>query len=120
MLGREIAQVDAAAKTIQLTDGETLNYDAALVASGGMALRLAAAGADLANVFTLRSPVDADQIIAAAGAAKTAVAVGASFIGMETAASLTKRGLKVTVVARGPCPSIASWGRRSAGPATGP
>ena len=84
------------------------------MATGGVALRLAAPGADLANVFTLRSPVDADKIIAAAGPAKTAVAVGASFIGMETAASLTKRGLKVTVVAPGavPHPSHPGTGNR--------
>ena len=48
--------------------------------------------------------MDADKIIAAAGEAKTAVTVGASFIGLETAASLTKRGLKVTVVAPGAVP----------------
>ena len=96
--------MDAAAKTIKFADGASLNYDAALVATGGTALRLAAAGADLDNVFTLRNPVDADQIIAAAGTAKTAVAIGASFIGLETAASLTKRGLKVTVVAPGAVP----------------
>ena len=74
------------------------------MATGGTALRLAAAGAHLANVFTLRNPVDADRIIVAAGTAKTAVSVGASFIGLETAASLTKRGLQVTVVAPGAVP----------------
>ncbi len=96
--------MEAAAQTIKFADGAALNYDTALVATGGVALRLAAPGADLANVFTLRSPVDADKIIAAAGRAKTAVAVGASFIGLEAAASLTKRGLQVTVVAPGAVP----------------
>jgi apoptosis-inducing factor 3 len=102
--GKEIAQVDTTARTIMFADGASLDYDAALVATGGVALRLAAPGADLANIFTLRSPVDADKIIAAAGAAQTAVAVGASFIGLETAASLTKRGVQVTVVAPGAVP----------------
>lgn len=101
---REIGQVDAAARTIRFADGASLKYDTALAATGGAALTPATPGADLANVFTLRNPVDADKIIAAAGAAKTAVAIGASFIGMETAASLTKRGLKVTVVAPGAVP----------------
>ncbi len=104
LLAREIAQVDTAAQTIKFTGGGSLNYDTALVATGGVALRLATPGADLANVFTLRSPVDADKIIDVAGAAKTAVAVGANFIGMETAASLTKRGLQVIVVAPGAIP----------------
>ncbi len=74
MPGREITRMDAAAKTVRFGDGASLNYAAALVATGGVALRLAAPGSDLANVFTLRSPVDADNIIAAASSAKTAVA----------------------------------------------
>ena len=47
---------------------------------------------------------DATRIIEAAGQGSRAVVVGAGFIGMEAAYSLTKRGLKVTVVAPGSVP----------------
>ena len=104
LVGRKIVRLDAAARSLELAGGASLDYDAALLATGGAALRLATPGADLANVFTLRSPEDADKIIAAAAAAKTAVAIGAGFIGLETAASLSKRGLRVTVVAPGAVP----------------
>jgi apoptosis-inducing factor 3 len=104
LLGREVAQVEAAAKTISFTDGASLAYDALLLATGGAARSLEVQGAQLANVFTLRSAADAEAIIAAAGQATRAVVVGASFIGMETAASLTKRGLQVTVVGPGAIP----------------
>jgi len=102
--GQKIVRLDATARSLELAGGVSLDYDAALLATGGVALRLATPGADLANVFTLRSPEDADNIIAAAAAAKTAVAIGAGFIGLETAASLSKRGLSVTVVAPGAVP----------------
>ena len=99
MRGREVTGVDAKAKTVSFEDGERLAYDALLVATGGEPRRLQTAGSDLKNVLTLRSFADSDAIIAAAEKAKRAVVIGASFIGMEAAASLKTRGLEVTVVA---------------------
>ena len=52
----------------------------------------------------MRSIDDADQIIAAIADGAQAVCVGGSFIGMEVAQSLTKRGMKVAVVAPGSVP----------------
>jgi NADPH-dependent 2,4-dienoyl-CoA reductase/sulfur reductase-like enzyme len=49
-------------------------------------------------VHTLRTLADSRAIIAGAASAKRAVVIGASFIGLEAAASLRKRGLEVTVV----------------------
>jgi NADPH-dependent 2,4-dienoyl-CoA reductase/sulfur reductase-like enzyme len=56
-------------------------------------------GADLPHVHTVRTLGDADAIVAAAGGARKAVVVGASFIGLEAAASLVARKLEVHVVA---------------------
>src|ERR1019366_7716384 len=50
------------------------------------------------HVCTVRTRADSRAIIAKAGAAKRAVVVGASFIGLEVAASLRARGLEVHVV----------------------
>src|SRR6185503_21222230 len=77
----------------------SIAYDTALVATGGAARRPPIPGVDLGGVFTLRSFDDADAIVAAAASSSRAVVVGASFIGMETAASLRARELAVTVVA---------------------
>ncbi|MEI4469676.1 NAD(P)/FAD-dependent oxidoreductase [Frigidibacter sp. MR17.24] len=52
----------------------------------------------------LRSLADADALIAAATAARTAVVLGASFIGLEVAAALRARDIEVTVVAQGTLP----------------
>ena len=93
-----VTDLDTATRTLALDDGSTMTPDAVLVASGARPRRLPVPGADLPGVFTLRSRGDAEALVAAAEAAKRAVVVGASFIGMEAAASLVHRGLHVTVV----------------------
>ena len=99
ILNREVADVDPRAKTITFESGETIDYDAALIATGGVPIRLNIPGSDLKNVCVLRSFADADAIIETAGRSQRCVVVGASFIGMEAAYSLRERGLEVTVVA---------------------
>ncbi len=94
-----VTRCDAATRRLELDDGTSMTPDAVLLATGGLPRRLAAPGADLPGVFTLRSWSDCDAIIAATEGATRALVVGASFIGMETAASLRERGLEVTVVA---------------------
>lgn len=99
LLGREVTRVDARTRTITFESGETMEYDALLVATGGAPVRLNISGSDLKNVCVLRSFADSDSVIEAAKHARRAVVVGASFIGMEAAYSLRERGLDVTVVA---------------------
>lgn len=99
LCGREVTRVDAAAKTVTFNGGDTMAYDALLVATGGSPRRLNIPGSDLRNVCLLRSFSDADSVIETARRSKHCVVVGASFIGMEAAASLRARGLDVTVVA---------------------
>ncbi len=98
-LGRSVEAIDIADKSVALDDGVTLSYDALLLATGASPVRLTTPGADAPNVFYLRSLADSDRLIAACGAARRALVVGASFIGLEVAAALRKRGLDVHVVA---------------------
>ncbi|MFP3869066.1 MAG: FAD-dependent oxidoreductase [Desulfobacteraceae bacterium] len=104
LLGQPVSQVEASDKNLIFKSGESLAYDSLLLATGGRPRKLEVPGAGLANVFLLRSADDADQILNAAAHAPQAVVVGTSFIGMETAAALRKRGLQVTVVGRGSVP----------------
>ena len=111
LLNREVARVDACAKIIVFAGGETMDYDALLVATGGAPLRLNIPGSDLKNVCVLRSFADADSIIETAGRSRRVVVVGSSFIGMEAAYSLRERGLEVTVVAPSTEPFEMTLGR---------
>jgi apoptosis-inducing factor 3 len=113
--GRRVTRLDAAARTITLDDGSTLGYTAAIVATGCSPRRLDVPGADLRNVFTLRSFDDADAIIAASNGARRAIVVGASFIAMEAACSLRLRGLDVTVVAPDSVPFAKTLGAEIGG-----
>jgi len=99
VLNKEVILVDVRNKTIAFDGGETMEYDALLVATGGAPIRLNIPGSDLKNVCLLRSFGDADSIIETASRSHHAVVVGASFIGMEAAYSLRERGLEVTVIA---------------------
>lgn len=111
LLGREVIKVDVSEKTVAFLDEPPLSFDALLVATGGRARKLTVPGAELANVFTLRSLSDCQNLAAAAEQASQAVIVGASFIGMEAAASLRKRGLAITVVAPAAVPFERTLGK---------
>ncbi len=96
---KSVHKIDPAERVVRFADGDTLAYHSALVAPGGKPQALKVPGADRPGVFLLRSASDASAIANAASHARSAVVVGASFIGMEAAASLRERGLEVTVVA---------------------
>jgi NADPH-dependent 2,4-dienoyl-CoA reductase/sulfur reductase-like enzyme/nitrite reductase/ring-hydroxylating ferredoxin subunit len=95
----EATAIDPQAKTVTLSDGTSLGYGALVLATGAEPIRLPLPGADLPHVHVLRSLADSRALIEASEKAKRAVVVGASFIGLETAAALRTRGLEVTVVA---------------------
>ncbi len=98
--GDPAAAVDAAARTVTLASGRALHFGALLLATGAAPNVLRAPGGDRPHVRTLRSFTDAEAIIERATSAKRAVVIGASFIGLEAAASLRARGLEVDVVGR--------------------
>lgn len=96
---RRVARLDARAKRVTLDDGTTRDFDRILLATGADPVRLNLPGSDRPFVHYLRTLADSRAIIAATGEATRAVVMGASFIGLEVAASLRARGLEVHVVA---------------------
>lgn len=98
-LGTTVSRIDGGARTVIAGDGTAFPFDRLLLATGAEPVRLAIPGAEGPNVFTLRSFADSRAIIERAGSAKSAVVIGAGFIGLEVAAALRKRGVEVHVVA---------------------
>jgi NADPH-dependent 2,4-dienoyl-CoA reductase/sulfur reductase-like enzyme len=98
-LGRKVAGLDARGRSLSFDDGSTRAFGAIVLATGAEPVRLRIPGEGGPPVCYLRSLDDSRAIIAAAGAARRAVILGASFIGLEVAASLRARGLEVHVVA---------------------
>lgn len=97
--GVRVSSIDTNARTLQLSNGETRNFDKLLLATGAEPVRLQIPGGSESHVHYLRTLSDSRAIIAAAEKAKRAVVIGSSFIGLEVAASLRSRGLSVDVVA---------------------
>jgi apoptosis-inducing factor 3 len=94
-----VTAIDLARKQVKLDGDASRSYGALVLATGAEPLKLSIPGADAAHVFTLRTLADSRAIIAKAAGSKRVVVLGASFIGLEVAASLRTRGLDVQVVA---------------------
>jgi NADPH-dependent 2,4-dienoyl-CoA reductase/sulfur reductase-like enzyme/nitrite reductase/ring-hydroxylating ferredoxin subunit len=108
LTGRRAMLLDAKTKTLTLDDGSTRAFDAVVLATGSEPVRLSPPGA--ARVHVLRTLRDSRAIIAEAEKGKRAVVVGASFIGLEVAASLRAREVEVTVVAPDEVPLAKTMG----------
>ena len=94
-----VTALDVATRRILLAGGGKLTPDAVLIASGAAPRRLDVPGTGLDGVLALRSRDDCDRLLERIATAAHIVVAGASFIGMEAAASLVHRGADVTVVA---------------------
>jgi apoptosis-inducing factor 3 len=110
-----VTSVDVSARRVTLEGGGTRDYDRLLLCTGADPIQLKVPGANQKHVFYLRTLADSHAIIAAAGSAKRAVVIGASFIGLEAAASLRTRGLDVHVVAPEAAPLVKVFGEKLAG-----
>ncbi len=98
VLNSEVTDVDIAQRQLQFAGGERFAYDSLLLATGATPVRLEIPGAADAQLCYLRTFADSRAILAKAVNAQRVVVVGASFIGLEVAASLRQRGIEVHVV----------------------
>ena len=98
-LGTNVTGIDVKARQVAVAGGRNVAFDKLVLATGAEPIRLDIPGASEPHVHVLRSLGDARAIIANAKEARHAVVVGASFIGLEAAASLRARELEVHVVA---------------------
>ncbi|MHD0280447.1 NAD(P)/FAD-dependent oxidoreductase [Rhodococcus aetherivorans] len=110
-LGVRVQALDAAARTVALSDGAVLGFDELIVATGLRPRRLPGT-AGLAGVHVLRSVDDSRALRAAVVPGGRALIVGAGFIGCEVAASLRARGMDVVLVEPQPTPLASVLGER--------
>ena len=97
-LGARVAAIDVRTGHVELADGSRHAYAALLLATGADPVRLEAPGGDLRHVHYLRTLADSRALVAKTLTSKRAVVIGASFIGLEVAASLRARNIEVHVV----------------------
>jgi len=113
MHGVKVDELDVDKKEALLSNGDTIHYDKVLLATGGKATAPDIPGVELDNIFTLRSMKDSKRIkeLVKQNKIKKAVVLGASFIGMEGAWSLSELGCEVTVIAPDEIPFAKVWGQ---------
>jgi nitrite reductase (NADH) large subunit len=93
-----VATLDRTTGDAVLESGERIPYDALVLATGAQPVRLPLPGGDGANVLTYRTLDDVQQMIAHAEAGGDAVVIGGGLLGLEAAAGLARRGMRVTVL----------------------
>ncbi|XP_077168856.1 apoptosis-inducing factor 3-like [Paroedura picta] len=94
---REVVSLDTSKKTAHFHDGSSQAYDCLLIATGSDPKRLEVPGTKLRHVCYLQTPEDANRILQLASSRRVVI-IGASFIGMELAATLSSTARSIHVI----------------------
>jgi 3-phenylpropionate/trans-cinnamate dioxygenase ferredoxin reductase component len=92
-----VKSLDLSERSLELTDGQEVSFDKALVATGAGVRRLSVPGAELEGIHYLRTLGNSDTIREDTSG-KRVVLIGGSYIATEVAASLTERGSTCSLV----------------------
>jgi nitrite reductase (NADH) large subunit len=107
-LGSPVTEIDRAAKSVLTADGERVDYDALVLATGSYAFVPPVPGHDLPSCHVYRTLDDLDAIradalrAAEAGHAPAGVVIGGGLLGLEAANALRQFGLQTHVVEMAP------------------
>ncbi|HEV2295745.1 MAG TPA: FAD-dependent oxidoreductase [Tepidisphaeraceae bacterium] len=101
--GRRVVHLDVARRAAAIDDGDDISYDHLLLATGATARHLTIPGAELRNLFYLRTLADADMLQNAIAKAKNegrarAAVIGGGLLGIELASTLTMMGLAIDLI----------------------
>ena len=95
LLHDSVTAIDRTNRRVTLASGQALAYDHLVLATGAHNRTLPVPGADLQGVIGIRTLADADALMPLVKQAKSAVVVGAGFIGLEFAAVAASLNLSV-------------------------
>ena len=107
--GAAATQIDTKINQVSLNNGDTIDYKKLLIATGASALIPNIPGIETVDSSCIRTMADAEKIKKEMSQAKSALVIGAGFIGMHAAENLANSGLKVTVVEAFDCIMPASF-----------
>ena len=98
LLGQRVVAVDPKNKLVTLEDGSELGYGHLIWATGGSPRRIVCSGHNLIGVHTVRTRADADRMLDELEGMTRVVVIGGGYIGLESAAVVSKLGKQVTVL----------------------
>lgn len=104
VLNSRVTAIDVRRRQVHLENGKTYDFGALLLATGADPIKIPIAGASSSQLHYLRTFADSRALVKEAETAKQVLIVGASFIGLEVAASLRERGIAIHIVAPGTVP----------------
>lgn len=114
VLGNAVVNTDLEAQTITLADGQVVEYNSLIIASGLRPRRLDMPGQPARGAHAIRTLDDAMALRPELKPGAKVVVYGAGFIGCEAAATATKLGATVTIVGKGPVPMLRPLGQQLA------
>jgi 3-phenylpropionate/trans-cinnamate dioxygenase ferredoxin reductase component len=98
IVNQRVAAINRAYKNVVLINGQVLNYDYLVLATGARVRKLQVQGKELDGVVYMRSLDDAQDIKTRMKTATNIVVIGGGFIGLEFAAVARKFCKNVTVI----------------------
>ena len=98
--GERVAAIDRAGRTVTTDAGQTLGYDALVLATGSVPFVPPVPGAE--SAFVYRTIEDLDALRTASGTASAGVVVGGGLLGLEAARALQGLGLETHIVEMAP------------------
>ncbi|MEM6499502.1 MAG: FAD-dependent oxidoreductase [Pseudomonadota bacterium] len=101
-LGLSVKTIDTDERTVAVSNGDTVSYDALILATGSRPRALPLPGVELNGVFDLRTLRDVEAMQPHMKPGKKLVIIGAGYIGLEAAAVARQLGLEATVLERAP------------------
>ena len=97
-----VVSIDRVQKILTLADGSNFSYDKLALCTGARVRALENEGSQLEGVYYVRNATDIEAIQQHIQTAQHAVMIGGGYIGLETAASLTKKGMQVSLLEASP------------------
>ena len=97
-LNTKVTAIDRTAQSVRTAEGQSIDYDRLVIATGSRPRQLSLPGTDLGGIHNLRGIDDVDNIRADMDDYRRVVIIGAGYIGLEVAAVAALLGKDVTVV----------------------
>ena len=97
-LSTRVDELDRTQQTVRLDNGEQLDYDRLILATGSQVRKVDMPGIDLDGVHYLRTIDDVTRMREGFQPGRNMIIIGAGYIGLEVAAVAATAGLNVTVL----------------------
>ncbi|ANF83429.1 nitrate reductase (plasmid) [Acinetobacter sp. NCu2D-2] len=91
-------KIDRSKKRVETLNGQILEYDRLIIATGSLPFIPTIQGTDLEGVVSFRDLFDVEKMLAATRTKQHAVVIGGGLLGLEAAYGLKQRGMQVSVV----------------------